>query len=72
MAENGYPTEQSERDPLPFAMEGMRPRSVHCVARSTPPHVVLNVMANVVQSALTHTLVAAQLFIWRHGTCHMC
>ena len=60
--------------PLMFGqqlMQSMRLRFVNCTFRSTPPHLVVNVIKIMVQSALMHTLVGTKLFI-RHNTCHIC
>ena len=61
---------QANRTPHKM-MEGMRLRFVHCDARSTPPHFVMNVRKIIVQSILTDTPVGTKLFIG-HDTCHMC
>ena len=49
----------------------MRLTFVHCAARSTPPHFVVNVVKIIVLSVLTHTVAGTKLFIW-HSICHMC
>ena len=52
-------------------MEGTMLRFVHCAARSTSPHFVVNVMKIIAQSVLTHKLVGTKLFI-RHNTRQVC
>ena len=52
-------------------MEGMWLTFVHCAARSTPPHFVVNIWKIIGRSVLTHISPGTKLFI-RHDTYHIC